>query len=141
MEKTANTPELKVLNFQESLRFYTDLAGFEVLYDRPENNFAMLGINGSRLMIEELSEKSRTFEMGKLERPLGRGMHFQIRVSDAQQLADKFKSNNYPLFQGMEEKWYRIKDEEVGNKQFLVQDPDGYLLRFFEDIGARNYNG
>ena len=37
----------------------------------------------------------------------------------------------------MEEKWYRKNDKEVGHKQFLVQDPDGYLLRFFQDLGIR----
>jgi hypothetical protein len=34
-------------------------------------------------------------------------------------------------------KRYRVGDKETGNKQFLVQDPDGYLLRFFEDLGLR----
>jgi hypothetical protein len=37
----------------------------------------------------------------------------------------------------VEEKWYRVNDQETGNKQFLVQDPDGYLLRFFEDLGIK----
>ena len=37
----------------------------------------------------------------------------------------------------MEEKWYRKNDTEVGNKQFLVQDPDGYILRFFQNLGMR----
>jgi len=23
----------------------------------------------------------------------------------------------------------------AGNRQFLLQDPDGYLLRFFQDLG------
>ena len=25
----------------------------------------------------------------------------------------------------------------LGNKEFLVQDPDGYLLRFSEDLGEK----
>ena len=66
------TPELKVTNFKASLDFYTKLAGFVVLYDRPENNFAMLGLNGSRLMIEELTDGSRTWKVGELEQPFGR---------------------------------------------------------------------
>lgn len=32
-----------------------------------------------------------------------------------------------------------IPELEVGHKQFLVQDPDGYLLGFFEKIGTRSY--
>lgn len=135
--QTALTPELKVFDFKESLNFYTKLAGFEVLYDRPEEDFAMLGINGARLMIEGLTDKSRTWKVGKLEKPLGRGMHFQIRVPNIQSSYESFKKANYPIFFDMEEKWYRVNNKEVGNKQFLVQDPDGYLLRFFQDLGSR----
>lgn len=134
---SAITPELKVLNFKESLDFYVGLVGFEILYERPENDFAMLGINGSRLMIEGLTEKSRTWKVGELERPFGRGMHFQIEVKDVDALYERFKDTNHPIFLEMEEKWYRANDMEVGNMQFLVQDPDGYLLRFFQDMGMR----
>ena len=41
------------------------------------------------------------------------------------------------LFLEVEEKWYRVDDQEAGNRQFLVMDPDGYLLRFTEDLGVR----
>ena len=44
-------PELKVLDYNKSFDFYTKLAGFTVVYDRPENDFAMLAIDGSQLMI------------------------------------------------------------------------------------------
>jgi catechol 2,3-dioxygenase-like lactoylglutathione lyase family enzyme len=57
-DKTILTPELKVTDFKASLDFYTRLVGFKVLYDRPEEDFAMLGINGARIMIEGLTEKS-----------------------------------------------------------------------------------
>jgi catechol 2,3-dioxygenase-like lactoylglutathione lyase family enzyme len=130
-------PELKVLDFQESLNFYTKLAGFEVLYDRPEHDFAMLEIDGARLMIEGLSDKSRTWKVADLERPFGRGMHLQLEVRDVDRLYRQFKDADWPIFLEMEEKWYRMGDVETGNRQFLVQDPDGYLFRFFQDIGTR----
>jgi len=137
IRKARLIPELKVLDFKTSLDFYTRLAGFKVLYDRPEEDFAMLGLNGACLMIEGLTEKSRTWKVGELERPFGRGMHFQIEVANVQSLYENFKQTNYPIFFEMEEKCYRANDKEVGNKQFLVQDPDGYLLRFFQDLGSR----
>ena len=49
----------------------------------------------------------------------------------------------------MEERWYRVDvaqpggrwqragPTEAGNRQFVVADPDGYLWRPFEDLGAR----
>ena len=37
----------------------------------------------------------------------------------------------------LEDKWYRRDDMLLGNRQFVVADADGYLLRFFEDLGSR----
>lgn len=131
------TPELKVTDFKESLDFYTRLAGFDILYERPEEEFAMLSIHGAHFMIESLTEKSRTLRVGVLEKPFGRGMHFQIEVPDVQGLYDRFKNAGHSIFTDMEDKWYRVNDTEAGNRQFWVQDPDGYLLRFFENLGER----
>jgi hypothetical protein len=44
---------------------------------------------------------------------------------------------NIPLYLPLEEKWYRRDGTEVGNRQFVVADPDGYLVRPFEDLGER----
>lgn len=130
-------PELKVLDFGQSLAFYTNLAGFQVLYDRPEEAFAMLETHGARLMIEGITEQSRTWRVGALRRPFGRGINLQIEVDDVDALFQNFVGAHYPIYLAMEEKWYRSGDTEAGNKQFLVQDPDGYLLRFFQPLGRR----
>ena len=37
----------------------------------------------------------------------------------------------------IEDKWYRADDIEIGNRQFIVLDPDGYMLRFAEELGER----
>lgn len=130
-------PELKVTDFARSLDFYTNLAQFAIEYDRPEQSFAMLNREGAYVMIEAPSPGSRTFDTGATTYPFGRGMHLQIQVSDIQGLHAHFVTAKYPLFLDMEEKWYRRDMEEMGNKQFLVQDPDGYLLRFYQDLGTR----
>ena len=46
-------------------------------------------------------------------------------------------SNNYKITFEIEENWYRQDNKLLGNKEFLVQDPDGYLLRFSEDLGEK----
>ncbi len=129
-------PEFKVTDFQKSLEFYTNLVGFKILYDRPEESFAMLENNDAQLMIELMEAQDR-WQVGERKYPLGQGINFQIEVANVQELYDNCKKADYPIFFEMEEKWYRKDDGEVGNKQFLVQDPDGYLLRFFEDLGSR----
>ena len=37
----------------------------------------------------------------------------------------------------VEERWYRAGDRDIGVRQFVVADPDGYLLRFSEPLGSR----
>ena len=130
-------PELKVIDFKKSLDFYTRILGFNILYQRPEESFAMLDRENARLMIELLEPQDR-WKIGERKYPLGQGINFQIQVSDVDALYKSLKENKYLIFFGMEEKWYRKDTKEVGNKQFLVQDPDGYLLRFFQSLGSRD---
>ena len=40
----------------------------------------------------------------------------------------------------LEERWYRQVTIERGNRQFVVADPDGYLLRFYQNLGVRYGN-
>ena len=98
----------------------------------------MLTLGDGRLMLEELTTESHAHNVGTIEKPFGRGMHFQIKVKDVQALYDTFKKENYPVFMDMEEKWYRMDTEEKGHKQFRVLDPDGYQLRFYESLGERS---
>ena len=131
-------PELKVKDFEKSLSFYVDTAGFSILYDRPEEKFAMLNRDGAMLMIEQLGNGDR-WVIGKMEYPLGQGINFQIQIDEVEKLYQVFKERRYAIFSEIEEKWYRNNNVELGNLQFLVQDPDGYVLRFFQDLGSREY--
>ena len=71
---------------------------------------------------------------GKLEHPFGRGINFQMEVKDIKPIIKSLKANNHPLFRNPEENWYRKDKQLLGNREFLVQDVDGYLLRFFHCI-------
>jgi hypothetical protein len=44
---------------------------------------------------------------------------------------------NWALYEQLSDRWYRVGDREKGLRQFLVQDPDGYLILFGQDLGAR----
>lgn len=134
----AITPELAVTDCGVSLRFYRDILGFAVDYQRPEEGFAFLSLGEARLMIDQIG-LGRDFDDGHLPdaRPFGRGVNLQIKVADVGALAAALRARDIPLMLPMEDKWYRKGDHEVGNRQFMVADPDGYLLRFFEDLGLR----
>ena len=46
-----------------------------------------------------------------------------------------FAALRWPLFMAPETKTYRVGGAGLEVRQFLVQDPDGYLLRFSQEIG------
>ena len=129
-------PELSITDFEKSLDFYTRSLGFSIKYQRPEEGFAYLILGNAEIMIDQIG-KGRTWKTGDFQYPLGRGINFQIEVDSISTLLEKLKENNTQLYMEPEEKWYRKDSIEVGNKQFLVQDPDGYLLRFTQDLGER----
>jgi len=136
MKSNSLVPELSITDFPETIRFYTDILGFTIEYQREEEGFAYLSLGESQIMVDQIGF-TRTWQTGEYEYPLGRGVNFQIEVPDIESLLERLSQNGIGLFMEPEEKWYRKDETEVGNRQFLVQDPDGYLLRFFEDIGTR----
>ena len=88
-------------------------------------------------MLEEAEGPGRRFRTASLERPFGRGINLQIEVSDSQRIYGRLTQAVAEIVVPMEEKWYRSGERELGNRQFVVADPDGYLLRFFTDLGSR----
>lgn len=130
----ALVPELVCSNFLSTKEFYVKVLGFEVSFERPESKFAYLTLGEANIMIKQ---ENQFWNTGDLERPYGRGINFQITVEDASGLSKKIQHYGFPLFEGLETSWYRIDEIERGQIEFLVQDPDGYLLRFSQLLGER----
>ena len=128
-------PELSVKDLDKSLRFYTYILEFKLEYKREVGEFAFLSFGTAQLMIEQVNE---TWKTGELQYPFGRGINFQFKVEDSMQMLSRLKKHNYPEFVPMEENWYRVKDRLWGSREFLVLDPDGYLLRFSQDLGFKD---
>lgn len=128
-------PELYCSDFERSLRTYKDVLAFSVLFARPEERFAYLDREGAQIMIEQPVERS--FLAGELIHPYGRGINLMIEVLDVESLYAKIQTAGSMTYLPLEETWYRRDDTLLGNRQFVVQDPDGYLLRLFKDLGSR----
>ena len=127
-------PELDVFKLEKSLEFYTKLIGFEIVYTREEDKFAFLQMENVQIMIQEIDFENNKWQVDVLKYPLGNGINFQIDVTNIDEIYNRLKENNYNIFVEMEEHWYRKEDVLMGCKEFLVQDPNGYLLRFSEDL-------
>lgn len=133
----ALVPELDVADLDRSLAVYRDVLGFRCAVTRPEERFAYLVREDVHLMLEEAAGPGRRFRTAPLEYPYGRGLNLQIRVADVDALHAAVLDAALPIVVPLEERWYRQDRSEAGNRQFVVADPDGYLLRFFTALGRR----
>lgn len=127
-----NIPELSVTNLAKSLSFYKTI-GFHINYERPENKFVFISLNNIQFMLQELSYQNK-WEIAELSYPFGNGINFQLEVSNIDNIYNNLVKNNYHIAFPIEENLYRQNNKLLGNREFLVQDPDGYLLRFSEDL-------
>jgi catechol 2,3-dioxygenase-like lactoylglutathione lyase family enzyme len=130
-------PELDVSDLDRSLAVYRDVLGFHVHVRRPEERFAYLVRENAHLTLEEATGPGRRFHTAPLEYPFGRGVNLQIEVADVDALYGAVRRAGLDIRIPLEERWYRHDDSELGNRQFVVADPDGYLLRFFTGLGRR----
>jgi catechol 2,3-dioxygenase-like lactoylglutathione lyase family enzyme len=131
------TPELDVSELDRSLAFYVGVLGFAVMFDRPEERFAFLTLEGVHLMLEEAAGPGRRFRTAPLEHPYGRGMNLMFELAEVDHLYSRVEAAGCTIVIPLEERWYRQNEVENGHKQFVVADPDGYLLRFSTFLGQR----
>lgn len=129
-------PELSVSNLGNSLKFYKTI-GFKIEYERVEDKFIFISLGEIQFMLQEISSNDK-WNVGTLTYPFGNGINFQLEVDNIDNIYSNLKQHNYKIAFDIEENWYRQEDKLLGNKEFLVQDPDGYLLRFFQDLGTKN---
>lgn len=142
-------PELDVADLATSLRFYVDVLGFKILFERTAVRFAYLECDGVELMIQEAAGPGRRFRTAPLEPPHGRGVNFQVGVGDVDAVHARAVVAGADIVVAMEERWYEVDVAQrggrwkvagptvAGNRQFVLADPDGYLWRPFRDLGMR----
>ncbi|MCG9557821.1 bleomycin resistance protein [Vibrio kanaloae] len=129
-------PELSVSDFSKSLNFYCEILGFKVRSQRKSPDFVYLEFEQVQIMLEQIHDNA--WVTGSLETPLGRGVNFQIELSDIAPVYERLESAGVPLFKEQKDTWYDVGDSLSGQREFLVQDPDGYLLRFSQYLGEKS---
>lgn len=127
-------PELTVASYARAKDFYTDILGFALCFERPEELFGYFDLHGAQIMLlqEEADALNRRAEPG----PCGKGLHLQIEIDDLEPLLERLKQAELPLARAVEETSYRVDGELHGHRELYLHDPDGYLLRFTQYLGA-----
>ena len=123
-------PEFIVSNYAKSLEFYKSL-GFTVHFERPEQKFGFLLMEESPLMLHE----TNSWITGEMQYPYGRGLNLSFVVKNVEKLYKTVQQLKYPIFVELKTSRYRQGDgKDIVTREFCIQDPDGYLLRFQTDI-------
>ena len=120
-------PELSVFDIEQTKRFYNDL-GFKIEYERPEEKFVFMSFQDSQFMFEQIHDNG--WNIGELIYPLGRGINFSIAVDDIEGLYKLVKTLNLEIYRELNRSVYQVNGTEETQTEFLIQDPNGYLLRF-----------
>lgn len=124
-------PELYCEDIEVTKKFYVEVFGFEVKFERIEEQFAYFTLDGVDIMAEGIHGIGRRWLTDKMEKPFGRGVNFQWNVSEIDDLYSRVKASvPDSIYLEMETKEYQCAEHLAVQKQFIVQDPDGYLFRF-----------
>lgn len=84
MEFNGLIPELTVSDIDKSKKFYVDILGFKIEYERLEDKFVFLSLDTSQIMLEQYHNDG--WNIGDLVYPFGRGINFSIEVEDIEKL-------------------------------------------------------
>ncbi len=128
MKFNSMIPELTVSDINQTKDFYINKLGFHLEYERKEDKFIFLSYNETQFMFEQIHQNG--WNVGGLEYPFGRGVNFSISTLNIYEVYDKVIESDIKLYRKLQKATYKCDDKEVEEIQFLIQDPDGYLLRF-----------
>ena len=120
-------PELAVFDIFQTKNFYEEL-GFKIEYERQEEKFVFMSFQDSQFMFEQIHDEG--WNTGELIYPLGRGINFSIAVDDIENLYTLVKSKKLEIYKKLTKSVYLVNGIEEIQMEFLIQDPNGYLLRF-----------
>ena len=120
-------PELSIFDIEQTKKFYREL-GFKIEYERTEDKFVFMSFQDSQFMFEQIHDDG--WNIGELVYPLGRGINFSIAVDDIEELYKLVNNLNIDLYRELTRNIYQVNGIEEMQIEFLIQDPNGYLLRF-----------
>ncbi len=130
--------EMIVMDYAASFAFWTGILGFAVAYLRPAQKFAYLEHpDGAQVMIYE---RDGDWETGPFDLPLGRGVVIQVSVNDLDAVINRVKTADMPFYVEPRERWRDWGDRLGGQREFLVQAPDGYLVMVSQRLGTRPFD-
>ncbi len=120
---------------QESKAFYTNILGFELIF---ENDFyVLLGLPGQGAVLSFLLPDHPS-QHPIFQRPfLQQGIYLTIEMANVDTLYEELKNKGVPIE-------VDLRDEPWGDRHFAIKDPNGIgvdLVRYSPPGGEEYYSG
>jgi catechol 2,3-dioxygenase-like lactoylglutathione lyase family enzyme len=106
---------LEVNNLEESVKFYTEVLGFEIDSNHQDAEPPIASVRSGSLKISLVQQLETMLKRG-------RGVHFVLGISDVQSFHQRLKNLDIAISEPRDEGW--------GGEFITLQDPDGYRLFF-----------
>jgi len=122
---SAIAPLFIVKNVPESLQFYSDQLGFEIMYKGPEENDIFFGIvirDAAMIMMKDIGVEPVPNHTRDIKQGIARWDAY-LYVPDPDALAEEFKSRNVAFH-------LPLHDNDDNLRGFEIQDLNGYILYF-----------
>jgi catechol 2,3-dioxygenase-like lactoylglutathione lyase family enzyme len=118
-------PEFFVRDVRAAVEFYVEKLGFVVL--RENDVFAVIALGQAHVL---LAHESIAPE-GSLPEPSARGSGLNVRivVDDVDAVYERAKARGVSII-------HDIADRSYGLRDFILADPDGFMLRFAAPVRA-----
>ena len=118
-------PELFVRDIDASLRFYVEQLGFRTV--RRGSGFAVVARGDAHLLLATPDETVQAMANWLAAGPRGVGVHIRIIVDAVDALYQRASASSATVVRGLDDRAYGLRD-------FIIADPDGFLLRFASPI-------
>ena len=106
-------------DIEQTAGFYTELFGFEIIF-RNADWYIQLALPGNTAVQFGIIRRTSSFLPQPLQLP-AQGMIFTIQVEDVDAVYKEVKTRGHPIVQA-------LRDEEFGQRHFLLQDPNGLIV-------------
>jgi lactoylglutathione lyase len=126
------TPNLMVEDVAQTLAFYRETLGFQVLTTLPDAapfDFAIVGRDDVQLMFQSRPSLSENVP-ALTGAAIGASQTFYIEVTGIQQLYEQLRQRVEIVVD--------LHDTFYGTREFYFRDLNGYILSFAETIGGSN---
>ncbi len=119
-------PEFFVRDVAAAVRFYVDKLGFVAL--RQEADFAVVAVGEAHVLLAHESIAPDSAQLAATAR--GAGVNIRIMVDDVDAVHQRAKANGVRIVHDIGDRYYGLRD-------FILADPDGFMLRFAQAIAAK----